>query len=48
MKGVKVGRHSVIGQCAVLTADAEPYSIYAGMPARKIRGGITWTRDRDG
>ncbi len=47
MKGVKVGRHAVIGQCAVVTADVEPYSIYAGMPARKIRGGITWKRERD-
>lgn len=48
MKGVTVGRHAVIGQCAVVTADVEPYSIYAGMPARKIRSGITWTRERDG
>lgn len=35
--GVKVGRCAVIGAGSVLRTDAEPYGVYAGVPARKIR-----------
>lgn len=34
--GVHVGNHSVIAAGAVVTADVEPYSIMAGVPARRI------------
>ena len=33
-----IGEGSVIGACSLVTKDIEPYSIYAGIPARKIRG----------
>lgn len=37
LHNVKIGRCSVIGSGSVVTKDVEPYSIYAGVPARKIR-----------
>lgn len=35
--GVKVGKCSVIGAGSIVMEDVEPYTIYAGTPARKIR-----------
>ena len=37
LPGVRVGRCSVIGAGAVVNSNVEPYSVYAGVPARKIR-----------
>lgn len=37
LPGVKVGTCSVIGAGAVVINDVEPYSIYIGIPARKLR-----------
>lgn len=37
LPGVTIGRCSVIGAGSVVSKDVEPYSIYAGIPARKIR-----------
>lgn len=37
LPGVRVGKCSVIGAGSVVLSDVEPYSIYAGVPARKIR-----------
>ena len=37
MGGVKIGRGAVVGSCAVVTKDVEPYSIVAGIPAKKLR-----------
>lgn len=37
MPNVRIGRCSVIGAGSVVLEDVEPYSIYAGIPARKIR-----------
>lgn len=37
LPGVTVGRCSVIGAGAVVTGDIEPYAVYAGVPAKKIR-----------
>jgi putative colanic acid biosynthesis acetyltransferase WcaF len=34
--GVTVARGSVVGACAVLNADTEPFGVYAGQPARKV------------
>ena len=37
MKGVTIGRGSVIGSGSVVVNDIDPNSIYAGVPAKKIR-----------
>lgn len=41
LHNVTIGRCSVIGAGSVVTKDVEPYSIYAGVPARKIRNLIS-------
>ena len=35
--GIRIGKCSIIGANSVVTGNVEPYSIYAGAPARKIR-----------
>ena len=37
LPGVTVGRCSIIGAGSVVTKNIDPYSIYAGVPAKKIR-----------
>ena len=37
MEGVEIGDGAVIGAGAVVTEDVECYSIYGGVPAKKIR-----------
>jgi acetyltransferase-like isoleucine patch superfamily enzyme len=39
--GVRIGRGSVVGAGAVVTRDVEPYSVMAGVPAKRVamRGG---------
>ena len=36
LAGVTIGDGAVIGACALVTKDVEPYSIYVGVPAKKI------------
>jgi len=36
--GVKIGQGSIIAAGSVLTKDADSFSIYAGIPAKKVRG----------
>ncbi|SFK87768.1 transferase hexapeptide (six repeat-containing protein) [Falsiroseomonas stagni DSM 19981] len=44
MKGVTIGRGSVIGARSVVTADVPDYALAAGVPARLLRQGVTWSR----
>lgn len=44
LKGVHVADNCVLGMCGVLTNDTEPRSLYVGIPARKIKEGISWKR----
>ena len=37
LSGITIGECSVIGAGAVVTKDVEPYTIVAGVPAKKIR-----------
>ena len=37
MTGVKIGDGSIIGAGSVVTKDIEPYCVYAGVPAKKIK-----------
>ena len=37
MPGVTIGEGAVVGAGAVVTKDVDPYSIVAGIPAKKIR-----------
>lgn len=37
LSGVKIGTGSIIAAGSVVTKDVEPYSIYAGNPAKKIQ-----------
>ena len=37
MEGITIGDGAVIGTGAVVTKDVEPYSVYAGVPAKKIK-----------
>jgi acetyltransferase-like isoleucine patch superfamily enzyme len=37
LPGVKVGEGAVLAAGAVMTKDAEPFSIYVGIPAKKIK-----------
>lgn len=37
MPGIKIGNGAVVGSGAVVTHDVEPYSVVAGVPAKKIK-----------
>lgn len=37
LSGITIGECSVIGAGAVVTQDVEPYTVVAGVPARKIK-----------
>ncbi len=37
LPGVRIGECSVVGAGAVVTADVEPFTVVAGVPARLIR-----------
>jgi chloramphenicol O-acetyltransferase type B len=37
LDGVEIGEGAIIAACSVVTKSVEPYSIYAGIPAKKLR-----------
>lgn len=47
MSGVKIGTGSLIAAGSVVTKDVEPWSIYAGVPAKKIANRFDTQRDLD-
>lgn len=44
LPSTKIGAGSIVGACSLITTDVPPNSIAAGVPARVIRTGATWTR----
>lgn len=36
VKGITIGHHSVVGACAFVNRDVDPYTVVAGVPARPI------------
>jgi acetyltransferase-like isoleucine patch superfamily enzyme len=46
LKGVTIGENSVIASGAIVTRSCEPGSILAGNPAKVIRSGVSWQRQR--
>jgi acetyltransferase-like isoleucine patch superfamily enzyme len=48
LKGAVIGDNSIIATGGIVTGKCEDYnSIYGGIPAKKIKGGITWIRERN-
>lgn len=47
LSGVKIGQGCIIAAGSVVTRDVEPFSIYAGNPARKIKDRFEREADRD-
>ncbi len=41
---IKIGDHSVIGAGSVVLEDVEPYSVYSGVPAKKIKVLPKWQK----
>jgi acetyltransferase-like isoleucine patch superfamily enzyme len=46
LKGVTIGNNAIIATASVVTADVPAYSIAAGVPAKVIRSGTDWKRER--
>lgn len=47
LSGVKIGSGSIIAAGSIVTKDVDPYSIYAGSPARKITDRFESDQDRE-
>ncbi|WP_154605970.1 acyltransferase [Arthrobacter sp. AQ5-05] len=45
-KGVTIGDGTVVGQQSIMTKNADAHSSYAGIPARKLRDDVAWSRTR--
>ena len=47
LSGVNIGNGSIIAAGSLVTKDVEPYSIYAGSPAKKIRDRFDTEEDKN-
>lgn len=47
LTGVKIGDGSIIAMGSVVTKDVEPFSIYGGVPAKKIRDRFTNEEEKE-
>lgn len=47
LSGVKIGAGSIIAAGSVVTKDVEPYSIYGGLPAKKLADRFERTEDKE-
>ena len=45
-KGVRIGDGSIVGTRSVVTKDVPSASLYVGSPARELKTGVTWSRER--
>ncbi len=45
LAGVKIGEGSIVGASSLVAKDIEPYSIYIGIPAKKIKNRFNTTED---
>lgn len=43
-KGVRVGVGTIVGGASIASGTLDPHSVYAGVPARKKRSGVAWSR----
>lgn len=43
-KGAEIGMSTIVGQASVATGKLDPRCVYAGVPARKLREKVTWSR----
>lgn len=46
LKGVTIGNNSVIGTGSIVNKNVPPNSIAAGVPAKVLKNGIDWKRER--
>jgi acetyltransferase-like isoleucine patch superfamily enzyme len=46
LKGVTIGEHSIVAAGSVVVKDVAPYTVVAGIPAKTVREGVTWQRER--
>lgn len=44
-KGTHIGRCTVLGMFSLATGQLDANSVYAGCPAKKVKEGITWSRE---
>lgn len=46
LKGSAIGPHCVVGAGSIVTGELPGHSVCAGCPARPLRTGVTWRRER--
>ena len=43
LKGVRIGKGSIVAAGAVVTSDVPPNSMVGGVPAKVIKSDVTWS-----